>query len=83
MSKVQVSDVRDNLADFLNRTAYGKERLIIERRGKAVAALVSMDDLELLSALEAGIDLEDARTALAEAEEGGSVEWNTLKKELA
>ncbi len=83
MVKIQVSEIRDNLAEFLNRTAYGNERLVIERRGKAVAALVSMDDMELLLKLEAEVDLADARKALAEAEEEGTVSWKSLKQELS
>ena len=46
--RVRITDIRDNLADVLNRVAYGGERLVLERRGKGVAALVSMDDLALL-----------------------------------
>ncbi|MDH7486813.1 MAG: type II toxin-antitoxin system Phd/YefM family antitoxin [Anaerolineae bacterium] len=35
-------------AKVLNRAAHGKERFIVERRGKAVAAIVSIEDLEQL-----------------------------------
>lgn len=64
--RVGVARIRNTLADALNRVAYSGERVILERRGKGVAALVSMDDLELLEAVEDRIDLEAARQARAE-----------------
>lgn len=63
---VSIAKVRNNLADALNRAAYGGERVILERRGKPVAALVSMDDLELLEQLENEADLKAVRKARKE-----------------
>lgn len=60
---VSIAKVRNNLADALNRAAYGGERVILERRGKPVAALVSMDDLGLLEQLENEADLKAVRKA--------------------
>ena len=37
---MSIVELRDNLADTLNRIAYGGERIILERHGKPVAALV-------------------------------------------
>ena len=45
---------------------YQGERIILERRGKEVAAIVSMDDLALLQMLEDRDDVRAARKALAE-----------------
>ncbi len=64
--RVSIAKVRNNLADALNRAAYAGERVILERRGKAVAALVSMDDLELLERLENEADLKAVRKARKE-----------------
>jgi prevent-host-death family protein len=63
---VEVSVVRERFADSLNRVYYRKDRVVIVRRGRPVAALVSMEDLELLRTLEDRIDLEAARRALRE-----------------
>ena len=82
MSSAQMSEIRDNLADFINRSAYSNERTIIERRGKPVAALVSLEDVRLLMELEAKMDLDDAKGALAEAEDEGVADWEELKVEL-
>src|SRR5437867_368738 len=39
MSKVAVIDARKDLADILNRAAYGKERVVLTRRGKGAGQL--------------------------------------------
>jgi len=57
---IGIAQIRNKMADVLNRVAYQGERVVLERRGKGVAAIVSMDDLALLEALE---DLEDAKAA--------------------
>ncbi|MBI5758808.1 MAG: type II toxin-antitoxin system Phd/YefM family antitoxin [Planctomycetales bacterium] len=64
--EIGVAEIRDNLADALNRVAYAGERVILQRRGKGVAALVSIEDLKLLEQIEDQHDLTEARKALAE-----------------
>jgi len=57
--------VRNGLAEALNRVCYGGERILIARRGKSVAALVSVDDLEMLQCIADTADRLDARKAPA------------------
>ena len=65
----------------MNRAAYGKERTIVSRRGKDLAAVIPIEDLRLLERLAQEemdrIDLEDAQTALKEAEEKGTTPLRT------
>ena len=63
---MKVADIRNNLADAINRVAYAGERIILERRGKSVAALVSVEDLALLERLEDEADIKAARKAMKE-----------------
>jgi len=49
---------RGSFADMLNRAAYGKERVVVTRRGKPVAAIVPMEDMVVLDALA---DARDAK----------------------
>jgi len=77
--QVSIKEIRDNLADALNRVAYGGERLILARRGKGVAALVSMEDLQLLQELEDRADVRAARKALKEK---GGVSLEEVKARL-
>ena len=60
MSKIAVIDARKDLADVLNRAAYGKERVVLTRRGKDVAAIVPIDDLNILEAIEDHMDLKES-----------------------
>jgi prevent-host-death family protein len=86
MTRLNVSKVREEFPEVVNRAAYGKERTIVCRRGKDLAAVVPMDDLHLLERLAREemdrVDLEDARTALKEAEEKGTVPLRDLMREL-
>jgi len=79
MTKRSVNDLRSDLAETLNRVAYQGERVVVERRGKGVAALVPVEDLELLLGLEDRIDLASARKALKEP---GRIPWERVKKDL-
>lgn len=79
MGTIRTVDARANFSDMVNRAAYGGERVILERRGKAVAAVVSIADLELLEALEDRMDIEAARKALKEK---GGQSWEKVKAEL-
>jgi PHD/YefM family antitoxin component YafN of YafNO toxin-antitoxin module len=54
------------MADVLDRVACQGERVVLERRGKGVAAIVSMEDLALLEAMEDREDAKAARKPLAE-----------------
>jgi prevent-host-death family protein len=52
MPEVTVSELRADMATAVNRVAFGKERIVVQRQGKRIAALVPIEDLEALEALE-------------------------------
>ena len=79
MVQVGIKEIRDNLADALNRVAYAGERVVLARRGKGVAALVSMEDLDLLEKMEDEADLKAAKKA---RKEKGSVSLAKIKARL-
>ena len=64
ITKISTADARKNFADIVNKVAYGKESIVLTRRGQEIAALVSIDELELLQQIEDYIDIEDAKKAL-------------------
>jgi prevent-host-death family protein len=70
MSKIAVIDARKDLADILNRAAYGKERVVLTRRGKDVAAIVPMDDLNMLEAIEDHMDVTESEKIMARVRAG-------------
>jgi prevent-host-death family protein len=86
MTRLNVSKAREEFPEVVNRAAYGKERTIVSRRGKDLAAVIPMDDLRLLERLAREemdrIDLEDARAALKEAKEKGTIPLRDLMREL-
>ena len=82
MTTLTASKVREGFSETLNRVAFGKERVVLHRHGKEVAAVVPIEDLKLLQELEDRIDLADARAALAEAKKKGTKPLQTIKKEL-
>jgi prevent-host-death family protein len=73
-----VAEAKNRFSDLLRRAEYGGERIVVERHGKPVAAIVSTDDLRRLEAIEAADDLQDARASLAEARDAGTVPLETV-----
>lgn len=82
VSAVSVAEARSGLADLLNRVAYGKERLVITRHGREVAAIVPVEDLKLTERLRRFVSRKDVARALTELETGKTASWTQLRREL-
>lgn len=84
MSAMSASDAREHFAEVVNRTAYGKERVVLTNRGKPLAVLVPIEDLELLEQIEDKQDLLEALTAEAEAQKRGEkpIPWDKAREKL-
>jgi prevent-host-death family protein len=67
---VSTVDARKQFAEILNRAAYGKERVVLTRRGKPLVAVVPIEDVEMLEAIEDRIDIEEADKVVARIESG-------------
>jgi len=63
---ISLGQLRGNLGDTVNRVAFADERVFITRNGKKVAAIVSIEDVELLDELEMRADVEALHQARAE-----------------
>jgi prevent-host-death family protein len=48
--QVSVGQVKRNLAELINKVAYGGERIVVTSRGKPKAVLISVSDYEQLTA---------------------------------
>jgi prevent-host-death family protein len=79
MTIVSVKELKDGLSEYLNRAAYGRERIVVASRGKPKVAVVSVADLELLEELE---DAQAVREAMDEYERGETVSLEQLIAEL-
>ena len=76
-----ICDIRREMADTINKVAYENERIILERRGKKVAALISIEDLRLLEQIEDYIDIHEAEKLLADPIEA-PIPYEKVRKEF-
>jgi prevent-host-death family protein len=79
---VSVSEARQDFAEIVNRAAYGGERVRVVRRGRAVAAIIPIEDLDLLERIEDELDLAAVREAIADPENAVPIPWEQVKTEL-
>ena len=82
MTEHRISEAREELATIVNKVAFGVERVRLTRHGKAVAAVVPIEDVELIEDLEDAIDVELALEALAEMATEPPVPWEEVKREF-
>lgn len=82
MGDVTTVAARNEFSAIVNRAAFGKERVILKRRGKAIAAVVPIDDVELLETMEDQCDIADALAARREARRKGTKSLEKLRAEL-
>jgi antitoxin Phd len=79
VTRIGLTAVRNVFHDTIRKVQFGGELVVLERQGKPVAALVSLEDLELLEELE-----DEALAKLAdasEAEPGEDIPWEQVKAE--
>jgi prevent-host-death family protein len=82
VASIKTVDARNRFADLVNRAAYGKERVVLTKHNREVAAVVPIEDLRLLQELEELIDIQEVAKSLAEAKVKGTTSWGDLKAEL-
>ena len=75
-------DAKEQFADLITRVTHNKERIILTRRGKEVAAIIPLDDLQLLQASQDKSDLDAATEALKEARDLGTITLAQLKEQI-
>jgi prevent-host-death family protein len=82
ITTISTIDAKEAFADLLNRVAHNKERIILTRRDKNIAAIIPIEDLALLQDSQNKHDLHDAVEALREARENGTVTLEELKDDI-
>ncbi len=83
MIRLTITKTRQMFAETVNRVHYRGDRVLVQKRGKTVVAIISPEDFELLEELENRRDAEDLRAALTAARRKKTVAWDDLKSELA
>lgn len=79
MAKLSTSAARQKFSEIVSRAEFGGERTILHRRKKPVAAVVPIEDLELIERYEDELDVKAARKA---RKEKGNIPWEQVKREL-
>jgi len=82
MTRVNSAEAKRQLGQILARTARTKRRVMVTSRGKDMAAVVPIEDVQLLEEIEDRLDLDEARAALAGAKRDGTVTWKKIKRDL-
>src|SRR5437763_1290080 len=77
---VSTSKARVDFAEMINQVAYGGERVVLDRHGKPIAAIIPIDDLTFLEEIENRMDIDAAKRALAESDE--RIPYEKLRQEL-
>ncbi len=80
MANIPISRARQAFSDIFDKVLFGHERVVVERRGKQRVAIVPIEDMEVLEALEDKVDLALALEALNQP--GEPVSLDEVKAEL-
>lgn len=81
-TSINILDAKHEFSELINRVAHNKERIILTRRGKDIAALIPLQDLELLLAKQDKSDLEAAVESMKDMREHGVLTLDQLKNEI-
>ena len=80
MTSINIADAGVFMETAIDRAMEEKRRVVIRRGRKKIAAIVSVEDFELLEKIEDQLDIAAADKALLEP---GSISLDELKKILA
>jgi len=81
MSKIGSREARDKFSDLLTQAAFGKERIVLTRNGRELAAIVPIEDLQMIEEIEDRIDIAGADRIMARSPK--LLDWNSVKAGLA
>jgi prevent-host-death family protein len=75
---------KERLSEVLAQVAAHKERVVVRRNGRELAAVIPLRDLRRLERLErqAAEDRADVRAARQALREPGTIPWEKVKRQL-
>lgn len=86
METLSCREIKDHMAEILNRVAYNHKRYKIARHNKEMAIIISIEEWEaiekVLQQLEDKEDIQESLLALKEVEEQGSIPFDEMKKRV-
>lgn len=81
-TSINTADAKEEFSELLSRVSHYKERIILIRREKEIAAIVPIEDLRFLEEARSKTDLSEAAEALKEARQHGTITLDDLKSEI-
>ena len=81
MPRAAAQKTHRTVSNSLTRVVTRRERVVVHRRGKAVAALVPLEDLALLEELEDRADVQEAKRRLADPNDK-AIPYEQVRQEL-
>ena len=82
MEQITTAEARKQMAELLNRAAYGKERFVVTRHGKELVAIVPLEEITLLDRLRSLLSKKEFEAAVEEVEEGNTRSWTDVRRDL-
>lgn len=82
MNSITVTEARARLSEVFGEVSYQKKRIILTSHKKKVA-IIPIEDLQALEAMEKEDDLKEARLALKEVKKKGSISFDEMKKRVS
>lgn len=82
MKRITTAEARQHMAELVNRAAFGKERFVVTRHGKALVAIVPLEEVTLLDRLRKLLSKKEFEAALAEVAESRTRPWADVRREL-
>lgn len=82
ITAIDTVDAKEEFSKIINRVSHNKERILLIRRGKEIAAIVPIEDLELLQKSQSKNDLDQAIESLDEARKQGCISLADLKSAI-
>ena len=81
MANFSAAEARQHFGEILDRATFKNERTVLTRRGRPVAAIVPIGDLQALEAAEDEADNAEANRRLQLLEEGEEalIPWEKVK----
>ena len=73
-TEISASSARQNLSKLIDAVRVAGERILVTQHGRPVAAVIGVEDLELLQLLEDRMDVAEARRLMREPADKVSLE---------
>jgi len=82
MPSTPASVEEQHISDLIDKVAGQKDRLVVVREGKEIAAVVPLEDLEILEELDDLLEQTDIEAARKEAKDKGTIPLEEVKARL-